>query len=105
MRLYLLHFGDVPDEGGVVGKVVQLLQLAEVLHVILPDDLRQTVKKTVRLHILRKSTVGEGQLGDVCSSLSCWHAERFVQTSAMSSARPGLQSSSQRLGVMPLVLF
>lgn len=42
---------------------------------------------------------------DVCSSLSCQHAERCVQTSAMSSARPGLQSSSQRLGVMPLVLF
>lgn len=27
------------------------------------------------------------------------------QTSAISSASPGLQSSSQRLGVMPLVLF
>lgn len=52
-RLYLLHFGDVPDEGGIAGKVVQLLQLAEVLHVILPDDLRQTAeKKTVGLHIL-----------------------------------------------------
>lgn len=51
MRLYLLHFGDVPDEGGVVGKVVQLLQQAEVLHVILPDDLRQTVKNSPSAHI------------------------------------------------------
>lgn len=39
MSFYLFHFGDVADEGGVVHKVVQLLQLTQVLHVILPDDL------------------------------------------------------------------
>lgn len=43
-ELYLFDFSDVPDEGGVVDEVLQLLQLAEVLHVILPDDLKETFK-------------------------------------------------------------
>lgn len=33
------------------------------------------------------------------------YLRQLRQTSAISSASPGLQSSSQRLGVMPLVLF
>ena len=31
--------------------------------------------------------------------------QHFPVTSAINSARPGLQSNSQRLGVIPLVLF
>lgn len=43
--LHLFHFRDVADEGNVVHKVVERLQLTKVLHVILPDDLRKTEKK------------------------------------------------------------
>ena len=51
--LYLLHFRDVTDEGGVVNKVVELLQLAELLHIILPDHLKEMLKceSIKRVHI------------------------------------------------------
>lgn len=39
VSFYLFHFRDVADEGSVLHKVVQLLQLTQVLHVFLPDDL------------------------------------------------------------------
>lgn len=38
--MYLFHFRDITDEGSIVHKVVQLLQLAEILHIILPNDLK-----------------------------------------------------------------
>ena len=41
--LYLFHFRDVTDEGSIVNKVIQLPQLAEVLHVILPNDLKKNL--------------------------------------------------------------
>lgn len=36
---YLLHFGNVTNEGVIVGKVVEALQLAKVLDVVLSDHL------------------------------------------------------------------
>lgn len=42
--LHLFHFRDVADEGNVVHKVVELLQLTQVLHVILPDGLTEAKK-------------------------------------------------------------
>lgn len=46
--IYLLHFGNVTNEGGILCKVVELLQLAEVLDVVLPDHLH-THSSTERL--------------------------------------------------------
>lgn len=44
--LHQFHFRDVADEGNVVHKVVELLQLTQVLHVILPDGLMEANKQT-----------------------------------------------------------
>lgn len=44
--LHLFHFRDVADEGNVVHKVVELLQLTQVLYVILPDGLTEAKKQT-----------------------------------------------------------
>lgn len=45
---YLLHFGNVTNEGDIVGELVELLQLAEVLDVVLADHLH-THSSTERL--------------------------------------------------------
>lgn len=119
--LYLFDFGDITDEGSIIHKVVELLQLAKVLHIILPDDLKEAFRVTVKqTHIypgsilacrMQKTTAGEyivrdsGVFTATSPGRGTVYLQQLRQTSAMSSASPGLQSSSQRLGVMPLVLF
>lgn len=85
--LYLFDLRYVSYECCVVNKVIQLPQLTQVLHIILPNHLKKGQRS---------------QADRVEDSLS---RTRLEQTSAISSARPGLQSSNQRRGVMPFVLF
>lgn len=57
---YLFHFGDVTDEGGIVDKVIELLQLAQVLDVVLPDHLHT--------HSSTRQTFELGRRARGCSS-------------------------------------
>lgn len=91
---HLFHFRNVPNESSIVHNVIQLLQLAEVLHIFLPDHLKRGQTK---LQLQQRWTM-------ILSAVFL-SPRQLSQTSAISSASPGLQSSSQRLGVMPLVLF
>lgn len=69
---YLLHFRDVADEGGIVHKVVELLQLTQVLHVILPNDLMEARNQHLH-HIMTRRAINvkkqqqKNNLGDELS--------------------------------------
>lgn len=59
--LYLLHFRDVTDKGSILNEVIQLLKLTKILHIVLPDHLKQ-VKQTKAVYRVEEYTAADSQL-------------------------------------------
>lgn len=90
---YLLHFGNITNESLIIHVFAEISQLVQVTDEVLTNPLLTKNKK-------RKFKC-------FCS-FQCYLSEAYMKTeltSAMTSASPGLHITSQRRGVMPLVLF
>lgn len=90
---YLLHFGNITNESLIIHIVAETSQLVKVPDVVLTNPL---------LTRKQKGWVFFFQLPVRFVWSVCMKTEL---TSAMTSASPGLHITSQRRGVMPLVLF
>lgn len=98
--LHLFDFGNIADKSLVVDKVAETLQLIQVTDEVLTNSL-------IRNKIHLKKNQNNLQRFEVIIYHKYVVAvfTELQLTSAMTSASPGLHMTSQRRGVMPLVLF